>query len=101
MKNSDVIKELLKTKATWDMYSLSIIYLKLIYTLKNKFQKSSLILNNKIPMFPSLFTNEDLSNYINYDFKPFSNYIGKNNSHKPAVLLTTLFAESNDIGQFL
>ena len=38
--NHYVIKELLKTKATWDMYSLSIIYLKLIYTLKDKFHKS-------------------------------------------------------------
>ena len=28
-------------------------------------------------------------------------HIGKNNSHKPAVLLTTLFAEANDVGQFL
>ena len=28
-------------------------------------------------------------------------HIGKNNSHKPAVLLTTLYAEANDIGQFL
>jgi|TARA_R110000803_G_C11969395_1_gene319554 hypothetical protein len=28
-------------------------------------------------------------------------HIGKNNSHKPAVLLTTLYAEANNIGQFL
>lgn len=38
--NNLVIKELLKTKETWDLYSLSILYLKLIYTLKNKFYKS-------------------------------------------------------------
>ena len=58
-----------------------LILLKVLYGFnlieKNKYQKSCLILNNKIPMFPSLFTNEDLSNYINYNFKPLSNYIGQ------------------------
>ena len=57
------------------------IFLKVLYKFnlieKNKYEKSILILNNKIPLFPSLFTNEDLSRYINYDLKPIANHIGQ------------------------
>ncbi len=40
------------------------------------------------------------NDYVIFD-ADINYHIGKNNSHKPAILLTTLFAESNDIGQFL
>lgn len=40
------------------------------------------------------------NDYIIFD-ADINYHIGKNNSHKPAVLLTTLFAEANDVGQFL
>jgi hypothetical protein len=40
------------------------------------------------------------NDYVIFD-ADINYHIGKNNSHKPAVLLTTLFAEANDVGQFL
>ncbi len=44
---------------------------------KNKFEKSILISEKKIPLFPSLLTNEDLNNYVNFDLILTSNNIGK------------------------
>jgi len=83
--NNVVIKEILKTRGSWDLYSLSILYLKLIYTLKDKFHKSiclekliEILLINISPYPEKRMSFNKTLNMINELKKNLINYIKKN-----------------------